>query len=246
MVYDNEALTRIKKHLGVDWDNPAHLVEALTHSSYAHENKHLNLTHNQRLEFLGDAVLELVISNYLFNKYCDYPEGVLTKIRAGIVCEPSLASVAQSLKLGEFLLIGRGEERSGGRKRPSILADALEALIGAIYLDQGMERATYFIIDVLDPVIQTVIQNGGLNTDFKTQLQELVQKNSENTLKYRIIDESGPDHSKTFKSAVSFEGLQWGSGTGRTKKEAEQAAAKDALTKIASGDIKFSHGEYNE
>ncbi len=242
-MFNRESLSKIELQLGLNWKNPEHLIQALTHSSYAHENKNLNLEHNQRLEFLGDAVLELVVSNYLFNKYPDYPEGTLTKIRAGIVCEPSLALVAENLNLGELLLMGRGEERSGGRKRPSILADALEALIGGIYLDRGMGKATEFIINKLSPVIETVIQNGGLNSDFKTQLQELVQKKSENTLGYTIIEESGPDHLKTFVAGVMFQGELQGSGSGRTKKEAEQAAAKDALDKIISGTLGFLDGD---
>ena len=246
MVLESESVEKMKLQLGIDWANPDYLTQALTHSSYAHENRNLNLEHNQRLEFLGDAVLELAVSDFLYKKYPDYPEGALTKIRAGIVCEPSLALIAGTLQLGEFLLIGRGEERSGGRKRPSILADAMEALIGAIYLDQGMEKAYTFIIEKLHQVIQTVIQNGGLKSDYKTQLQELVQQKSENSLGYRIIEESGPDHLKSFIAAVNCQGIEWGRGCGRTKKEAEQAAASDALGKIISGQIPYLTGQKNE
>lgn len=235
---DDEVLTEnIKKTTGISWNNTGYLVQALTHSSYAHENKHLNMEHNQRLEFLGDAVLELVISDYLYKNHPDYPEGALTKIRAGIVCETSLAAVARQLKLGEHLLMGKGEERSGGRERPSILADVMESLIGAIYLDQGLEVTYRFIIEKLSSIINNVIQNGGLLSDYKTSLQELVQQKSENLLRYKIVDEHGPDHCKTFVANVDYQGKVWGQGTGRTKKEAEQAAARNALEKIQNGNL---------
>jgi ribonuclease-3 len=245
MTFNQELIKKIKSQLGIQWNNEDHLLQALTHSSFAHENRnqHLFLEHNQRLEFLGDAVLELVVSDYLYKKYPDYPEGALTKIRAGIVCEPSLAGIATGLDLGDFLLMGKGEERSGGRKRPSILADAMEALIGAVYIDQGMEQVYSFVLEKLNPVIERVVESGGLKTDYKTQLQELVQKKSENTLGYRILEESGPDHSKTFIAGVSFQGIQWGQGSGRTKKEAEQAAARHAMEKILSGEINYLDGE---
>lgn len=245
MTFNQESVIKIKSQLSIIWNNEDHLLQALTHSSFAHENRNhqLSLEHNQRLEFLGDAVLELVVSDYLYNKYPEYPEGALTKIRAGIVCEPSLAGIANSMNLGDFLLMGKGEERSGGRKRPSILADAMEALIGAVYIDQGMENVYSFVIEKLDPVIERVVQSGGLKTDYKTQLQELVQKKSENTLGYRILQESGPDHSKTFVAGVSFQGIQWGQGSGRTKKEAEQDAARHAMEKLLSGEIDYLDGE---
>ncbi len=245
-LFDSILLDKLKENLGVAWNNPEYYMQALTHSSYAHENRHLSLEHNQRLEFLGDAVLELAVSDYLYRNHPDYPEGTLTKVRAGIVCEPSLAYVARDLRLGDFLLMGKGEERSGGRNRSSILADALESLIGAVYLDQGMERTFTFVIEKLNPVIQKVTQNGGLITDFKTRLQELVQKKSESTLDYKIVEEYGPDHSKTFVTEVNYQGKSWGFGTGRTKKEAEQAAARDALEKISSHQISFLTGEDNE
>jgi len=247
MSFNQELVKQIKSRLGIQWNNEDHLLQALTHSSFAHENRNSNLTleHNQRLEFLGDAVLELVVSDYLYEKYPEYPEGALTKIRAGIVCEPSLAGIANSMNLGDFLLMGKGEERSGGRKRPSILADAMEALIGAVYIDQGMERAYSFIIEKLGSVIGKVVESGGLKTDYKTQLQELVQKKSENTLGYRILQESGPDHSKTFIAGVICQGIEWGQGSGRTKKEAEQAAARHAMERILSGAINYLDGEVN-
>ncbi len=236
----NDCLAKLKEKLGVKWDDSGHLTQALTHSSYAHENRNTEMEHNQRLEFLGDAVLELVISDYIYRQYPQYPEGTLTKIRAGIVCEPSLAEVAGSLNLGEYLFMGRGEERSGGRERPSILADAMESLIGAIYLDHGMETAYRFVLDKLGPVIERVVRDGGIITDYKTHLQELVQKYCDSPLSYDIMKEHGPDHCKTFVAGVSIMGRLWGTGTGRTKKEAEQLAARDALEKINSGEFDLS------
>lgn len=246
MLIEEESLKQIKELLGLEWNDINHLVQALTHSSYAHENKHLSLEHNQRLEFLGDAVLELAISDFLYRENPQLPEGALTKMRAGIVCEGSLAQVARKLNLGKFLLMGKGEERSGGRERPSILADAMESLIGAIYLDSGMEAASSFVLKNLDSVIIKVGKTGGLTADYKTHLQELVQQTSENYLGYKIIEESGPDHCKTFVAAVSYKGDQWGSGSGRTKKEAEQAAAKSALEKLESGEVILTNGETQE
>lgn len=249
MLIEEETLEKInilKKLLGIEWHDPNYLIQALTHSSYAHENKNVTMEHNQRVEFLGDAVLELAISDFLYRNYPEYPEGALTKVRAGIVCEGSLASISRQLNLGEFLLMGRGEERSGGRQRPSILADAMESLIGAIYLDSGMEAASRFVLEKLDPVITEVAKTGGIVADYKTQLQELVQQTSENRLSYRIVEEYGPDHCKTFVAVVSYQGNQWGTGTGRTKKEAEQAAAKIALGNIESGEVCMANGESKE
>ncbi len=236
----------LMNYLRISWHAPALFRQAFTHSSYAHENRNFNLEHNQRLEFLGDAVLELVISEYLYLINNDCPEGILTKMRAGIVCEPSLAEMAKRLNLGQCLLMGRGEERSGGRQRPSILADAVEALIGAIYLDQGLENTKSFILRELAPVIEKVTAKGGNAGDYKTELQELVQQRTENTLSYFIVEEYGPDHEKTFVAAVRFRDRNWGSGSGRTKKEAEQAAASDALAKLQSGDIAFPPGPEND
>lgn len=229
----------LKNYLALTWENPALFRQSLTHSSYTHENRHYQLEHNQRLEFLGDAVLELVVSEHLYRTYQNYPEGTLTKMRAGTVCEPSLAEVARHLNLGECLLMGRGEERSGGRVRPSILADAVEALIGAVYLDRGLMDTREFILRELAPVIKKVTAKGGNAGDYKTELQELVQQRTENTLSYTIVEEYGPDHNKTFVSAVSFRGEKWGAGSGRTKKEAEQTAARDALARISAGEINF-------
>ncbi len=229
--------------LGIEWSSPELLFTALTHSSYAHENKREHIEHNQRLEFLGDAVLELIISEYLYDRFTTFPEGVLTKMRAGIVCEPSLAAVANTMKLGQFIKMGKGEERSGGRKRPSILADAMESVIGAVYIDQGLENTKLFVIENLSDQIAKVVAKGGQTGDYKTELQELVQQKSENSLTYFIINEEGPDHNKTFTAGVNFQGKVWGIGKGRTKKEAEQSAAEDALSKIKAGENLLPAGE---
>ncbi|MHB8169999.1 MAG: ribonuclease III [Thermincolia bacterium] len=236
------AIEQLIKHLGFHWRDEGLLQTALTHTSYANENKAVRrIEHNQRLEFLGDAVLELVVSEDLFRIYPHHSEGVLTKSRAAVVCEPSLARVANQLNLGSCLLMGKGEERSGGRERPSILADVFEALIGAVYLDQGLETARRLVIDQLTIVINTFGQ-GGHAGDYKSELQELVQQEGDNLLVYQILQEEGPDHDKTFTAGVKYRGHSWGIGKGRTKKESEQAAAQVAMERyrlekgIGSGD----------
>ena len=224
-------MARLQQRLGINWSAPELFYQALTHSSCAHENRHLGLTHNQRLEFLGDAVLELVISEHLFRMFPDSSEGELTKLRAAVVCEPSLAKVSKELALGYCLRMGRGEERSGGRERPSILADAFEALLGAIYLDKGLEAARKIILDELASVIKDVIE-GKLDKDYKTELQEMLQQHSSDPVSYVILREEGPDHNKTFTAGVIYRGKEIGRGTGHSKKEAEQRAAKEALVLI--------------
>lgn len=228
--YD-EHLNRLKNRLSFKWHNPSLLTQALTHSSCVHENRGHGLCHNQRLEFLGDAVLELIISEHLYSVFPDRTEGELTKMRAASVCEPSLAKVARGLDLGRCLRMGRGEERSGGRERPSILADAFEALLGAIYLDQGLVVSREFVLGCLAPIIEDVVA-GRLDRDYKTELQEILQQTSPEPLTYKIISESGPDHDKTFTAAVIYRGQIIGNGTGHSKKEAEQHAAKDAFNNL--------------
>ncbi len=225
-------IARLQQRLGIDWSDPSLFYQALTHSSCAHENRHLGLTHNQRLEFLGDAVLELVISEYLYRKFPHCSEGELTKLRAAVVCEPSLAKVSRKLALGYCLRMGRGEERSGGRERPSILADAFEALLGAIYMDKGLEVARKIILRELEPIINDVVA-GRLEKDYKTELQELLQQHSPEPINYVILKEEGPDHDKTFTAGVIYRGKEIGRGTGHSKKEAEQQAAKEALQYIS-------------
>jgi ribonuclease-3 len=220
--------------LGVSFTNIALLQQALTHTSYANERKHDNVQHNERLEFLGDAVLDLVVSEYLYRHYENLPEGELTKARAAVVCEPALAKRAGELAIGEYLLLGKGEAASGGRERHSILADTFEAIIGAIYLDGGFSAATQFVIGQLNSQLMA-IEHGDYGKDYKTLLQEFVQRKGECKIVYEVIGESGPDHSKVFQVAVSVNDMRIGVGTGRSKKEAEQFAAQQALKNCING-----------
>ena len=212
--------------------NDKHILSlALTHSSYANEHKLGKFEYNERLEFLGDAVLEFLISRYIFEKYPELPEGELTKLRASVVCEGSLAKKAVDIHLGDFLYLGKGEELTGGRTRESILADAFEAVIGAVVIDGGIENAEKYVMGLMTDVISSV-RNSFMLMDYKTRLQEEIQKSSKEPVAYAIVKESGPDHGKLFEAEVSHSGSVLGSGTGRSKKEAEQAAAKNALGKI--------------
>lgn len=220
-------LREFQKTCGLLDARPTLLNIALTHPSYAYENAHLGWEHNQRLEFLGDAVLGLVVGAYLYLTYPHKPEGDLTKIRAAVVCEPTLAKVGRELGIGKYLLLGRGEEMNGGRERPSILADAVEAVIGAFYLSVGLAPVQAFILGHLEKDIAKVAE--GNYGDYKTALQELVQKQTDETVNYRIIDEYGPDHDKRFVAGVVFRQQVLGQGVGRTKKEAEQKAARAVL-----------------
>lgn len=230
-MYKNiECLSYLKNRLQLECLDEDLLLQALTHSSYIYENRQNGIENNQRLEFLGDAVLDLAVSDFLFRKYPDSDEGELTKLRAALVCEPSLARTAKSLKLGYCLRMGKGEERSGGRERPSILADAFEALLGAIYLDQGLAKASEMTLEFLDPLIKDVLE-GRLDSDYKTELQEIVQQLGSEQVQYTIIREEGPDHNKIFTAGVIYKGELAGTGSGRSKKEAEQQAAKAALRK---------------
>lgn len=206
---------------------------AITHSSYANERKARKINYNERIEFLGDSVLSLVISEYLYKKYPNLPEGELTVTRAKIVCESSLSKCAINIGLGKYLLLGKGEELSGGRNKTSILSDAFEALIGAIYIDDGFETAKGFILKYMEDIIKSCV-DGKLFYDFKTQLQELVQQNGEQHVLYNVIDESGPDHNKLFLTEVRINDVIAGQGQGHSKKESEQNAAKDALGKFNS------------
>lgn len=219
--------------LGYVFNNKKLLQQAFTHSSYAYEKKLDSLRSNERLEFLGDAVLQIFISDYLYDKYLQKDEGDLSKLRASIVCEPSLAILAKGLGLGQFLILGRGEDKTGGRRRDSILADTYEAVIGAIYLDGGTEPAQAFLTRNLFPNIDMLIANTQV-VDYKTRLQELIQKNSTVPLKYTTTGASGPDHKKTFVVQLSHQGTVMGSGTGKSKKDAEQAAAKVAFEQLSS------------
>ncbi len=228
MQNSKEAIDRLKNKLGFVWHNEGFLIQALTHSSFTYENRQDGGANNQRLEFLGDAVLELVVSDYLYRYNMNWDEGELTKLRAAIVCEPSLAWVAADLELGLCLRMGKGEEKSGGRERPSILADAFEAFLGAIYLDQGLECAGGLAVRFLAPVFKDVFE-GRRERDYKTELQELVQQCGSDQVQYAILKEDGPDHNKIFTAGVFYKGHMAGRGAGRSKKDAEQQAAKLAL-----------------
>ncbi|MFZ5650916.1 MAG: ribonuclease III [Bacillota bacterium] len=222
-----DAISALCEKIGIRWKNIDLLHTALTHSSFSFEkkDKHRN---NQRLEFLGDAVLELLISQYLFSRFPCHTEGELTKLRAAIVCEPSLARVARNLNIGHCLYMGKGEERSGGRERPSILADAFESILGAIYLDNSLDAAGRFALEQLGEIIADVLE-GRVDRDYKTELQEILQKKSGGPVNYIILKEEGPAHDRFFTAGVVCMGRQMGTGTGHSKKEAEQHAARHAL-----------------
>ena len=216
---------RIRYH----FSDPGILFHALTHSSYANEIRVEKEKNNERLEFLGDAVLELVTSEYVYKEYGDLTEGDLTKLRASIVCEQTLSFCARDLNIGEFLLLGKGEDNSGGRERDSILSDALESIIGAIYLDGGFTNAKEFI----KSFILEDLKNIDLFFDSKTILQEIIQNdNNQLKLRYKLISEEGPDHNKNFTIAVCVGNDEIGCGVGRTKKAAEQEAAFQAIQKL--------------
>jgi ribonuclease-3 len=223
-------IIRLKEKLNINWNDEGLLRQALTHGSHTYENKVQELQDNQRLEFLGDAVLELIISNYLYHLYPESSEGELTRLRSALVCEPSLAKAARDLSLGNCLLMGKGEERSGGRNRPSILADAFEALLGAIFLDQGLAQADEAALTFLKQVIDDVL-GGRAERDYKTELQELLQQKAHDPVSYIIISEKGPDHNKVFTAGVVYHNREIGRGAGHSKKEAEQQAARQALLK---------------
>ena len=215
--------------IGYRFKNITLLQNALSHSSYANERYHDGLMSNERLEFLGDSILGMVVADYLYRNFPDRPEGELTRMRANMVCETALAEVADKLGLGQHLLLGHGEEQGGGRTRASTLADAVESVIAASYLDGGMDAARQFI----GRFILCDVPVGKLhNQDYKTALQELVQQKKNQVLSYRLIGESGPDHDKQFSVEVSLNGEVVGQGSGTSKKRAEQAAACAAIEKL--------------
>jgi len=217
-------IEKLQEVLGVKFNNENLLVEALTHPSYANEK---GCAHNQRLEFLGDAVLELAMSTYLYNKYKSFDEGDMSKRRAQAVCEEALVIYSEKFNLSEYLLLGHGEEIKGGRTRSSLIADAFEAILGAIYLDQGYDVA----LGVFNRLVLPFTEEIDIIQDYKTRLQELVRCDKMSLI-YEIINETGPAHDKTFEALVKMEnGITMGRGIGKTKKEAEQNAAKEALKK---------------
>ena len=222
-------INELEQAIGYRFKNITLLQNALAHSSYANERWHDSLKSNERLEFLGDSILGMMVADHLYKSFPDRPEGELTKMRADMVCEQSLARIADKLGLGGHLLLGHGEEQGGGRQRASILADAVESVIAAMYLDGGMDAAKGFVETfVLCNVPVSRLQN----MDYKTQLQELVQQKKNQVISYRLTGESGPDHDKHFTVEVSVNGEVVGQGSGTSKKRAEQAAAHNALEKL--------------
>ena len=219
----------LEKAIGYSFHNVTLLQNALAHSSYANERWHDSLKSNERLEFLGDSILGMVVAEFLYRSFPDRPEGELTRMRADMVCEQALAVVAGKLELGKHLLLGHGEEQGGGRNRDSILADAVESIIAATFLDGGMAAATRFIQSF---VLSEVPTNKFHNRDYKTTLQELVQQKKDQLLRYELVAESGPDHDKRFTVAVYLNEAQVGQGIGSSKKRAEQMAACAAIEKL--------------
>ena len=223
-------MEKLEEKLGYTFHDRRLLENALTHSSYANENKSKGETSNERLEFLGDSVLGMVVADHLYRTHPNMPEGELTRTRAALVCEDSLVEVAAQLELGQYLKLGRGEDAGGGRKRPSIQADAVEAVIAAAYLDGGIGSARKLITNFI--LTNNEREQEGAIRDFKTALQELVQRESGRVLSYRHMGASGPDHAKVFSVEVDLDGKPIGAGEGRSKKEAEQNAAKAAMARL--------------
>ena len=216
----------LQNKLDYKFNNVKLLENALNHSSYANEVRG-GVTSNERLEFLGDSVLSVIVASYLFENFKSIPEGELTKLRASLVCEKSLCAFSREIGIGEFLRLGKGEEKGGGRDRDSILADAFESVLAAIYLDGGMDEARRFVLRYVLPELQH--RDDEAFKDYKTALQEIIQRNPEESVTYHLIGESGPDHNKVFEVAVHLNSNIIGKGTGRSKKQAEQMAAKEAL-----------------
>ena len=223
-----ESIRAFEEKIGYEFKDKTYIQTALTHSSFANEHKEFN--YNERLEFLGDSVLGLVVSDYLFRARNDLPEGKLTRLRANVVCEESLSAVARKINLGDHLFLGKGEKASGGSYRDSILADATEAVIAAIYLDGGFDQAKDFILSNLRDTIAKNI-DGNIFRDYKTILQEIIQGNN-GKISYKLVGESGPDHNKEFEMLVKCGQETIGIGKGKNKKEAEKEAARDALVKM--------------
>lgn len=220
-------VTKFKETLSIPFSNEQLLKQAFTHSSYVNEHQHEHLRDNERLEFLGDAVLELAVSDYLFAKYPDMTEGEMTKLRAIIVCEESLFHFAEMVNFSDYVLLGKGEERTGGRKRQALLADIFEAFLGALYLDQGMNVCQEFLNKHVFPNVKS--DTFSYVMDYKTKLQEIVQKKKGNTLSYQIVDQKGPSHERIFSSKVTVNNDLYAIGEGKSKKEAEQKAAEKMI-----------------
>jgi ribonuclease-3 len=237
VIIDIKELNEFEETIGYSFKNIEILEKSLTHSSYSNEDKSYSKVNNERLEFLGDAVLSITVSRFIFDKFPEYPEGDLTKLRSQVVCEDTLSLVAANLQIGRFLLLGKGEEASGGRERKSILADAVEAIIAAIYIDGGYRKAEEFVLVNLTKYIQLAVK-GKIVTDFKSYLQEYYQSKSQSCkIRYVVTKEEGPDHEKMFHVNVLVNKSVVGKGNGKSKKHAEQDAAKNAL---------MSEGQLNE
>ncbi|MDW5300284.1 MAG: ribonuclease III [Sedimentibacter sp.] len=233
MIIDIKELNIFEGIINYKFNNITILEKSLTHSSYSNEDKSYSRVNNERLEFLGDAVLSISVSRFIFDKFPDYPEGDLTKLRSQVVCEDTLSMVAENLQIGKFLLLGKGEEASGGRERKSILADAVEAIIAAIYIDGGYKKAEEFVLNNLTKYIQLAVK-GNIVSDFKSYLQEYYQSKTQTCkIRYVVTKEEGPDHEKLFHVNVLVNKTVVGKGIGKSKKLAEQDAAKTAL--IAEG-----------
>lgn len=230
-----DKLLKFAKMIGVEFNNIELLDTALTHTSYANE-KERQIPDNERLEFLGDAVLELSSSTYLYKNFTELSEGELTKTRASIVCQDTLARLARKLHLGDLLLLGRGEDANGGRERDSTLEDTFEAIIGAIYLDQGFAVAQDYVVRQLAAEFESA-RDGSNRRDYKTVLQEIIQQNPLQTITYVELSTSGPDHMRTFEFAVNIDGKIYGKGVGRSKKIAEQMAAKETLALLTANNL---------
>ena len=227
-------LTKLEQGLGYTFRNKALLENALTHSSYANENRERHLPDNERLEFLGDSILGFVVAEYLYRNFPDKPEGELTRIRADLVCERNLAEAAATVELGSYLLLGHGEEQGGGRKRDSIVSDAMESVIAASFMDGGFAAAK----EIIDRLILSNIPKGRpRNFDYKKAFQELVQRKKDQQIHYELTGESGPDHDKHFEVEVLLNGKAVGHGVGSSKKRAEQAAAEAAIEALFPGEI---------
>ncbi|MFA9398718.1 MAG: ribonuclease III [Clostridiaceae bacterium] len=229
----NTLLNELQEKINYKFKNIEFLNTSVTHSSYAKQKN--NIKYNERLEFLGDSVLQLTITEYLFVNFKNKKEGELTKIRALIVCENSLYEVALKFDLGKYLLMSKGEEQTGGRERVSILADTVEALIAAIYLDQGLNPSKNFILNNFDEII-TKSLNNKIILDYKTRLQELIQKNSNKEITYKLVKHEGPPHKRKFYVKVLVNEIEFGNGYGYSKKEAEKQAAKEALRRYENGE----------
>jgi ribonuclease-3 len=224
-------IATVERALGLDFHDESMLQRALTHRSYLNENPDYLYDDNERLEFLGDAVLDFVVGEYLYERFPEKDEGTLTSLRAALVCTQSLSQFANQIQLGDHLLLGRGEAEGGGRRRPAVLCGAFEALIGALYLDLGLERVRAFIMPMFEPALDNILQNN-LDRDPKSVLQELSQAYLGHTPRYQTVSTRGPDHDRLFTVAVMINGVAYGKGEGRSKQASAQAAAAEAIEQL--------------